>query len=175
MMSDIFTEYLVAKKPTVADTIKKLAISAAAVLVCAALFVLSGYTGPFRAIVIMLGIGALYLGWRLMNNLNLEFEIVVTNGSLDVDKIIARRDRKRLISVNCANFEQFGKYDPTLGQEKKYNTVIKACDSEYSDNVYYCTFRHASKGNTIVIFNANEKVLNSMKPYVPRNAWNIKD
>lgn len=170
-MGDIFTEYLVTKKTTVADTVKKLAVSIASILVCALLITLSGYTGIFRAFVIMLAIGALYLGWYLMNNLNLEFEIIVTNGSVDIDKIIARRDRKRLISVSCANFEAFGRYKPKTGIEKGYNTVIKACDSEYSDNVYYFGIRHPSKGNTLVVFSANDKVLSSMKPFVPRSIW----
>ena len=174
-MGDIYTEYMVVKKPNAVDNIKKLGISIAAILVCAVLFVVSRYVGVFQPFAIMGGLGALYFGWYLMNNLNVEFEVIVTNGGMDVDKIIARRDRKRLISVNCANFEELAKYDPAAAREQGCTTVIKACDSEKSDNVYYGIFRHPSKGKTMVVFNANEKVLAAMKPYVPRNVWGIKD
>ena len=174
-MGDIYTEYMVVKKPNIVDTIKKLGISVAAVLICAALFVLSGYVGIFKPFAILGGIAALYGGWYFMNNLNIEFEVIVTNGGMDVDKIIARRDRKRLASVNCANFEEFGKYNPEASKAQSCNTVIMACDSEKSDNVYYGIYRHPSKGKTMLVFNANEKVLANMKPYVQRNVWSIKD
>ena len=174
-MGDIYTEYMVVKKPNVIDTLKKLGLAVASVFICAALFVVSGHVGIFKPFAILGGIAVLYFGWYFMNNLNVEFEVIVTNGGMDVDKIIARRDRKRLVSVNCANFEEFGKYDPETSKTQSCNTVIKACDSEKSDNVYYGIFRHPSKGRTMVVFNANEKVLNSMKPYVQRNVWSVKD
>ena len=172
-MGDIYTEYMVVKKPTVADNMKKIGIAIGSIFVCAVLFVVSGYTGILRPFVLMAGLGALYGGWYLMNNQNIEFEVIVTNGGMDVDKIIARRDRKRLISLNCANIEEFAKYNPNSSKAETCTTVIKACDSEQSENVYYCIFRHASKGKTMVVFNANEKVLATMKPYVPRNVWGI--
>lgn len=174
-MGDVYTEYMVVKKPNASDTVKKLGISVAAILVCAVLFVVSKYAGMLQPFAIMGGLGALYLGWCLMNNLNVEFEVIVTNGGMDVDKIIARRDRKRLVSVNCANFEEFGKYNPEASKAQSCNTVVLACDSEKSDNVYYAIYRHPSKGKTMLVFNANEKVLATMKPYVPRNVWGIKE
>lgn len=174
-MGDIYTEYMVVKKPTILDTMKKLGIATASILICAVLFVASGYVGAFKPFAILAGVAALYGGWYFMNNQNLEFEVIVTNGGMDVDKIIARRDRKRLVSVNCANFEEFGKYNHETSKAQSCNTVVKACDSEKSDNVYYGIFRHPSKGKTMVIFNANEKVLATMKPFVPRNVWSLKD
>ena len=174
-MGDIYTEYMVVKKPTALDTVKKLGIATASIFICAVLFVISGYVGVFKPFAILGGLAALYGGWYFMNNQNLEFEVIVTNGGMDVDKIIARRDRKRLVSVNCANFEEFGKYNPEASKAQSCTTVVKACDSEKSDNVYYGIFRHPSKGKTMIIFNANEKVLAAMKPYVPRNVWSIKD
>lgn len=173
-MGDIYTEYMVTKKPNAVDTMKKLGIAFASIFICAALLVVSGYVGLFKPFVILGALASIYFGWRFMNNLNLEFEVIVTNGGMDVDKIIARSDRKRLASVNCANFEELGKYNPEASKAQNCNTVIKACDSEKSDNVYYGIFRHPSKGKTMIVFNANEKVLAAMKPYVPRNVWSIE-
>ena len=44
----------------------------------------------FQPFVILAALGSLYAGVRFINNLNLEFEVIVTNGGMDVDKIIAR-------------------------------------------------------------------------------------
>lgn len=176
-MGDIYTEYMVVKKPNAVDNLKKLGIAFVSIFICAILIftVISGIAGQFKPFAILGALASVYFGWKFMNNLNIEFEVIVTNGGMDVDKIIARSDRKRLVSVNCANFEEFGKYNPEASKAQSCTTVVKACDSEKSDNVYYGIFRHPSKGKTMVIFNANEKVLTAMKPYVPRNVWSIKD
>lgn len=43
--------------------------------------------------------GSLYGGYILITNMSVEYEYIVTNGEMDIDKIIAKRRRKRLITV----------------------------------------------------------------------------
>lgn len=42
--------------------------------------------------------------------MSVEYEYIVTNGEMDIDKIIAKRRRKRLITVNARTFERFGPF-----------------------------------------------------------------
>lgn len=172
MISDIVTEYMVEKKNSPADHVKKIAVALGAIMLCAALFVLSMHVVYFlRAVVIMAGIGVLYGGWYLMNNFNIEYEYCITNDCIDVDKIIARRDRKRVASAKCSAFEEFGRFDAKTFSAEKYTRVIRACDSMQSEDLCYFVYRHPSKGVTLVIFNGAEKVLAAMKNFVPRTMW----
>ena len=100
---------------------------------------------------------------------NVEFEYAFTNGKLDIDKIIAQRKRKRLFSANCRDFEAFGKLDSKNFTDdiKNIPQQIKAVTSMSSQDVYFLVANY--KGNrTLVYFEPDERMLNSLKPYISK-------
>ena len=167
-MSDTFMEYLVKKRSTPKDILLKIGIVAAAVIVAAVLFFFSPWLGVFSMFGYLAAFGAIYGAYRLVGMLNLEYEYVLTNGDLDVDKIINRNSRKRILSVKCSSFETFGKYKPVAHQGKDYKTRILACTSPEDNDVWYATFRHSKYGHTLLVFNANEKLLAAMRGFIPK-------
>lgn len=167
-MQDIFIEYLVKKVRTPQTILIKALIVVAAVAVSAAALLFGSYLGPFYFLVPIIVLVAWYGAYHLISAQNLEYEYSVTNGELDVDQIIAQRRRKRLVSVNCRDVEAFGRYRPEQHQGKNYQTKIFACDHISNPDLWYCVIRLKQSGLTLVVFNANQKMLEGIKPFLPR-------
>lgn len=160
-MQDVFIEYMVKKKQPAGWAFLKIAIIAASVLSAMAAFIF------FSPLGLLLAIGALYGGYRLVLAQNIEYEYSVTNGELDVDQIVAQRKRKRLITVDCKEMEFFGRYHPEGHQRKSYDKRLFACDWPGSPDLWCCTTRLHKGGLTLVVFNANQKMLDGIRPFLP--------
>ncbi len=167
-MGDIFIENLVQKRSTTLETVVKILIILAGCLVALPLLYLA-FIGFFSGPMVLLAIGAIYGAYRLMSMYNVEFETCFTNGTFDVDKIINRRSRKRLISVNCKDVTAIGKYKAAEHTNKTYKAKIIACDSELSEDVWYITVNHSVLGNSLVVFNMTDKLTESFKAFIPRH------
>lgn len=167
-MQDIFIEYLVKKQGNIQTTLLKLLIVLGTVIVLIAAFLFGGALGSLSFLVPLIVIGAVYGAYYLITSMNIEFEYAVTNGELDIDQIISQRKRKRIISIDCKAVEGFGKYKAAEHQNKSYQTKVFACDHPQNPALYYCIVRLAQSGLTLVVFNANEKMLGAIKPFLPR-------
>lgn len=167
-MQDVFVEYLVKRKNTPKIMLAKIGAVAGALGVCVFVIMFSGLLGPFSMIGTLVGFGALYGGYYLVTSMNVEFEYAVTNGEIDMDRIIAQRKRRRIVTVNCREVEGFGRYKAAEHASKNYQTKIFACDDPDSADLWYCSLRLKDKGLTLVVFNANEKMLNAIKPFLPK-------
>jgi hypothetical protein len=160
-MMDIFVEQIVKKRLGPKDY----AIITATVFVGLVLIFLSLLI-PAITFLVLIGvcIGAYYL----ITSRSLEFEYSVTNGDVTIDKIINRRKRKHVVSVDAHEIEEIGKFQPDLLRRK--SEYAKFFTSEYDDgreSWYFCA-RTSKKGNVLVVFDPEEKVLNAIKPFLPR-------
>jgi hypothetical protein len=110
-MMDIFVEQIVKKRLGPKDY----AIITATVFVGLVLIFLSLLI-PAITFLVLIGvcIGAYYL----ITSRSLEFEYSVTNGDVTIDKIINRRKRKHVISVDAHEIEEIGKFQPDLLRRK---------------------------------------------------------
>src|SRR5690554_5734038 len=102
---DVFIEKLVKRRKTMADVLLILLIVAGAVILS---YLIMRYIPQFAMILI---IGLFYLVYVLITKLNIEYEYAVTNGELDIDMITNQKQRKRLLSVNCRDFDVVAKVD----------------------------------------------------------------
>ncbi len=169
MLQDVFVENIVKKKNTVGiKLLQVLIILAGGILAAVLLFVGLFLFTQFVSFALLLACGAVYGAYMLSTSFNLEFETCFTNGALDVDKIINRRRRKRLISLKCKDIETLGKYKKIDHENRQYKTRIIACDSEEGDDVWYMTLRHSTLGHTLVVINMTERMLDGFKNYIPR-------
>ena len=106
---DRFSEQLIVKYPSTRDNILKvlIALGTAAVLgLLVFLFFMFGYGILIAALA--LGAGAAWLGVWLLQGLYTEYEYIVTNEDLDIDKIKGKRSRKRLITVSLKSVTEIG-------------------------------------------------------------------
>lgn len=159
---DVFIEQIVKKKFGPKDYM----IFAGIVLACVLLILLSMLFIPTLSMLVLIGVcvGAYYL----ISMRNLEFEYSVTNGDITIDKIINRRSRKRVISFDAHAVEKMGKYNPEEHRQKSYASKLFASATEDGSDAWYFVGNHTQKGNVLVVFSPDEKVLKAIKTFLPR-------
>lgn len=164
---DTYTEQLVAKQTDLSDLLKKIGIIAGGIAVILALLFVTMFI-MHAAIIAVCGAtaacGVAYGTYWLLKNQNVEYEYTVTNGSIDIDKIIARQKRVSLISVDVKDFTDFGNYS-SANNNFSGTTVMAAGGDEAA---YFADFNSEQYGETRLVFSPNEKVMNCIKPYLPR-------
>ncbi len=171
---DIFCEQIVKKKKT---TFEKLTVALiwlggwliSMMLIFFGMTQLGGRLFPMS----LLAAGFVVYGvFKLSGRLNLEYEYSVTNGVLDIDKIINRSSRKRLVSADVATFDRFELFDadrPEYDAKRYDQTVVAVADPMGQDAIYAATFRHPAKGKVLIVFQPGEKVLKNVMGALPRH------
>ena len=116
---DVFFEQIVKKKTNALQKALKIGFIVTAIILIVLVFIYSillmGSGSPVNSIISSLlllacfGIGY-YTRWYV-KRLYLEYEYSITNGDFDIDRIIGKAKRERIISTNCKDFEEFGVYD----------------------------------------------------------------
>lgn len=168
---EAFFEHMVKKKFDYKDFCIILIIILGAGLLSLAALAFWMYLGIFWLLIVC---GIVYLSYLLITNRSIEYEYSLTNDELDIDKIRHRKRRKRLISVKCKAFDLLASVnDPAHNAEIK-NTGIKkvivAASSPYSENAYFAIFTKDGV-LTLLVFEPNEKMLNTMKTFNPRKVF----
>ena len=125
---------------------------------------------PFlQSFSLFLVVGLIYLAYRLITSRNIEFEYVVTNGELDIDKIISRRKRKRIFSASCKEFDIVARVKSNSFSQsvQSIKNRIDASSSLDSPDAFFVTLNYKGE-KTLVIFEPDEKMLNNFKFFIPR-------
>lgn len=164
---DNIAEQLVQKKKTGADTAKKILISAGA-LIIASFFMYLAMMGMFTMVIF--AVGVLAGGIWLLGSFGIEYEYIITNNEMDIDKIIGRRKRKRMITVDFKRAEDFGRYTPD--NDIKADATVHAYTGVDKD-AYYLVVTHNDYGRVKVIFNPNERLRESIMQEIP-NTLRVK-
>ena len=168
-MMDIFCEYIVKKKIEALDILKLSGIIVAAIVLSfvALIIGLSFDMGIGFALVAIV----IYLAYLLSKFIYTEFEYALTNSELDVDRIIGRSRRKRVISVDfktveiCAsiNDERYkSEFNNTTAVTKTINATGK---SDY--DIYFVDFPNDA-GKTRLLFHPTDKMKDALKKINPR-------
>ena len=161
--SDFYAEYLVPRKPSAIDLVKKGLIGVAAAALAAGFFLMFFMMFPLN----LAGVGLIfYLGYLFITNIDVEYEYIVSNGEMDVDKIMGKRKRKRLVTAPIDEFTAFGKLEDAPEEADGCTTVL--ADDGYSENRYFADFVHKSAGNVRIIFSPSEKILDGMELFLPK-------
>ena len=162
---DVFCEYIVkVKKNPVELTISALGIILAVILLGFSLFFL--FT-PFSSFVLLIDAGVVYGAYILITHFNVEYEYILTNGDIDIDKIIAKRKRKRVLSFSTKEFEIVAPY-----KQGENSTNVLDLGTRNYENAYYAVFSKDGQKKTLV-FNPPQKMIEAMKTYSPRTV-NLK-
>lgn len=158
---DTFVEQIIKKKKTPTDILIMVATALAALLVSAAIIKYVSILLPMTVLIIW---GAYWL----ITSRNREFEYSITNGEMDIDCIIAKRRRKRVCSVSCGKVEAYGRYVPAKFVGRRFDATIMAASAPNEQGNYYFTYRSKTHGNTLVIFQPDERVREAFFTALPR-------
>jgi hypothetical protein len=100
-----------------------------------------------------------------------EYEYIITNADLDIDKITNQSKRKRLCTINLRQVTECGKFTDSVdiaGDE----TLVKANANNPELNDYYLRFEHREYGKAILVFTPSVEFVELVKPFLPRNVKN---
>lgn len=157
---DTFVEQIVAKRKGG----KEWAIIGGSLLVCILILVflvplLFAFAG-FLAAIVIVGLG--YLEWWLITNQSVEYEYSVTNGDIDIDQIIARRKRRRVVSVVGNKLEVLEPYNAAAYAARPFDRKVVAAPSEREEGLWCFTYRSKKSGHTLVVFQPERRVLEAL-------------
>ena len=167
---DVIVEYIVKRKNTGKDLALQILIAVGAVALFVLLLAAMTVFTSIMPILFALACGSLYGGYYLFTSQNVEYEYIFVNGEMDIDKIIARRKRKRLVTVKARSFESFGIYKAAEHANVQYANRIYACGNMNDSGNFYAVMNHPKLGRTLLVFSPNDRILNALKTYIPRQA-----
>ncbi len=160
---DSFAEHMVKKHPDSRDTGMRFGIIAGAIILSVITVFLCFLTGIWLILIITIGI--IYLAYYLFTNTNVEYEYAVTNGEMDVDKIIARRKRKSLISIDFRHCEAFGLYTEDVPDME--NATLVLCSDNSGEGAYYADVNDDDLGQVRVVFTPDDKMIETIHTALP--------
>lgn len=161
---DTFLEQIVEVRKNTKETLSVVGIWALAILLCAVLFTFGSFLAPLSYLIVL---GVVYGAYKLSSNYNIEYEYIITNGIMDIDKIINKNSRKRLASFELKTVTAVEKFNPSAYVERENITVIRGCDDKNPD-AYLITIDSVKKGTVHLIFAPNERMRDAMVKFMPK-------
>ena len=157
---DTFNEQILKIRPTAKTTVLRLLIWVVAIAVSTVLIMNLRY---LKGLIVLLEFLLFYGAWKLSQQCSIEYEYILTNGDLDIDKITAQSTRKRLLTLKCAEIETIGKYQKGM---QLHGKLFMCCNE--NDNAYYIITRDKNEGTVCLVFAPEEKLINGIKLFLPR-------
>lgn len=126
-----------------------------------AISVLSFYLAGIYGIFVTAG--AIYVGYKLISMLNVEYEYILTNGEMDIDIITAKSNRKRLVTFNCKDIDRIEKFSESspMFTSDRYAKKTVYCNLGQED-IYCLSFNSKKIGKVCLVMQLNKKMREAM-------------
>jgi hypothetical protein len=160
---DSYAEQLVYKYPSGKDNLKKFSIYVIAIVLAIVVIMLTIST-ILAGLGFLLGAGIAWLGYFLGTRQYTEYEYIITNGEIDIDKIVAKSKRSRLLTVKVSTFTAFGHFTEDIKDDESLTLVLASENTGVDD--WYADFESETYGKTRLIFTPNQQFLECVKPYL---------
>lgn len=172
---DLFKEQLVKKVPTPWTSMLKTAMLVGSIMIFVIAFIIIQFVGDFGFLVALPGVGALYACYYFMPLLNVEYEYIYTDGEVDIDKIMGKKKRKRLITFKANTISEFGPYLPERVAGREFDNQVQVSIHPKFKSTYYAVFEHHKLGKCLLLFSPNEEMRELIKEKIPRTATVYED
>lgn len=163
-MDDLYVECLVAKKSRPADMIIK-----GIVIGLTVFFFIAGLANPVFLIPGIAGAAAI---WLLLPNLSLEYEYLYISKTLEIDKIMSKQKRKKIVEYDLEKMEIFaeqGAYQ--LDNFKNLQTVEKNYSSREAGKNIWVMIVHSGNEIHKVILEPNEELITAVRSQYARKTF----
>ena len=161
---DTFFEQIIAVKKNGKALAAIIGIWLAAFLVCFILIMLMSILGTFS---LLLAAGALFGAYKLSVRFNVEYEYIVTNGTMDIDKIINKSSRKRILSFELATVSRIEKFNPAQISSVNAKELFITCNAD-DPAAYLMVSSTEGKGTSYLVFAPDERVRSAIVKFVPK-------
>ncbi len=120
-------------------------------------------TSVFFFFLFGIGFGA----WWLISKLNVEYEYIITNGTIDIDKITNKSSRKRILTFELGGVTRLEKYSPAAVANIPQKELVFACNKS-DPNAYLMVANRMGKGTVNVVFSPNDKIKSAVEKFAPK-------
>ena len=160
---DTFVEELVVRR----NSIKNLLLEVLIVLAAAALAIAVWlFLSPIFPAMLVILVVAAYLGIKFQG---VEFEYSFTNGDLDVDKIMAKRKRVRLVEINQKQIQVMAPYTAEYESVTKDYSVSQVIDASSSKNAagrWFIIYEDAEGKYVFLVIQPSKRFREAMQKYI---------
>ncbi len=161
---DTFFEQIIAVKKNGKAVAAIIGIWLAAFIVCFLLIMFMPFLSTFS---LLLAAGALFGAYKLCTRFNLEYEYIVTNGTMDIDKIINKSSRKRILSFELATVSRIEKFNPAQLSGVNAKELFITCNQD-DPGAYLMVSATEGKGTSYLVFAPDERVRSAIVKFVPK-------
>ena len=161
---DTFFEQIITVKKNGKAVAAIIGIWLAAFIVCFLLIMFMGFLGTFS---LLLAAGVLFGAYKLCTRFNLEYEYIVTNGTMDIDKIINKSSRKRILSFELATVSRIEKFNPAQLSGVNAKELFITCNQD-DPGAYLMVSATEGKGTSYLVFAPDERVRSAIVKFVPK-------
>ncbi len=167
---DVFKEFIVKKEIGSRERLSIIFIMVGAVSLGFS-FIGLLFPTPLRSISVLLALGSGFGGWKLVTRFFVEYEYILTNKDLDIDKITNQTTRKRLCTVDMTKVSEYGRVgeDLSIGEDE---TVVQALANNPELVDFYLRFDHRNHGKSVLLFTPSTELMDLIRSSVPRSAKN---
>lgn len=165
-MSDLYTELLVKKRKTAKDSLIKYGLIVLTVL----LFLAGLLTTP---LILILAVAAGIAAYFIIPKTDLEYEYLFVNGTMDIDMIMSKAKRKRVLSFNLSEADIAA---PVKSHRMDYynnNQRMKTLDysSGIPENNRMAVITKIGNDTCRIIIEPDEALANVMKHSAPSKVF----
>ncbi|MEE0060679.1 MAG: hypothetical protein UE295_07625 [Acutalibacteraceae bacterium] len=107
-----------------------------------------------------------YFCWLVITGLDREYEYEVTSNNLQIDKIMAKRRRKKILSIDINKIEGFEKVSENRLNADRCDKVLQLGTYDDDDSQYRFVVQTNKYGKVMVVFAPNKKTLDAIKLYL---------
>lgn len=167
-MENLFMEKIVKRKKSSIDLAIIIGEITACVVLSLAAFVLLAQVG-LGSISLFVVVGLIYGTWFLVGQRSLEYEYALTNGELDLDRIVSRRRRKRLFSGNVKEFESVAPQKSVYwsNEFKALKKVIDVTSGKDAEGVWFIVTQIGGERG-VILFQPTSAMIDAMWHANPR-------
>ena len=170
--SDTFIEQLVVIKNGTKVKVVKIGLWVVCSLLAAGLIVLSILKMSLAFFLLLIAAACFFCAYYLCGQLNIEYEYILTNRDLDIDRIVNKRKRIRMASFTVSDIEDIEKYDPNKHFQEKNGRINVYFGCTPDENAYAFKMRHPKNGHYILVLTPDENFKNGLKKFLPYSLKN---
>lgn len=164
---DVFVEQLVVIKQDAKIITFKVALILLGLLLAIGLVFLSVFFPSFSFPLYLLAAGSIFGGYWLCGQLNNEFEYIVTNNEIDIDRITNKKKRMRMANFTTSDILDIEKYDPARHKPIKSRNINVYFGCTPDDTALAFKIKHPRHGHYFLVITPNDDVKTAIKKFLP--------
>lgn len=165
-MNDAYSEVLVKKQATAMDKLKKIGLIA---LLSLAILISLFFDFRFLLAVVILGVATFFV----LPTFDLEYEYLLVNRELDIDKIYSRKKRKQAAQFQLEEMELFAPLNSRRMEHYNSNTHLKIRDYSSGSGgagVYAMIIRDGQEACKVLL-EPDEQMLDALCKFFPNKVF----